>query len=115
MLDHFKDYNDIIGDHPQNLRTTMLAFNAFALTHEQKYKDWVLEYVDAWVERAEANDDIMPSNIGLDGKIGGATGGKWYGGAYGWGFSVIVPQTGEIAHRAADRIGLGRLAERASA
>ena len=36
----------------------------------------------------------MPSNIGLDGKIGGATGGKWYGGVYGWGFSV---------DRAADR------------
>ncbi len=99
MLDHFKDYNDIIGDHPQNLRTTILALNAYALTHEKKYKDWALEYTDAWVARAKANNDIMPSNIGLDGKIGGATGGKWYGGAYGWGFSVIVPQTGKIDHR----------------
>jgi hypothetical protein len=99
MLDHFKDYTDIIGDHPQNLRTTILALNAYALTHEPKYKQWALEYADAWVERARANGDIMPSNIGLDGKIGGATGGKWYGGAYGWGFSVVVPQTGRIDHR----------------
>jgi hypothetical protein len=99
MLDHFKDYTDIVGDHPQNLQATTLAFNAFALTGERKYKDWVLEYVDAWAERAAANGNILPSNIGLDGTIGGETGGKWYGGAYGWGFSVIVPQTGETAHR----------------
>jgi hypothetical protein len=99
MLEHFQDYNDIIGDHPQNLRATVLAFNAFALTGEAKYKDWVLEYTDAWVERAKQNGGIMPSNIGLDGKIGGAAGGKWYGGVYGWGFTVRVPQTGEMADR----------------
>lgn len=99
MLDHFKDYTDIVGDHPQNMQATTLAFNAFALTGEKKYKDWILEYVDAWAARAAANNNILPSNIGLDGTIGGETGGKWYGGAYGWGFSVIVPQTGEIAHR----------------
>jgi hypothetical protein len=99
MLDHFKDYTDIVGDHPQNLRTTVLALNAFALTQEPKYMEWVVEYVDAWAERARANGDILPSNIGLDGKIGGETGGKWYGGAYGWGFSPTVPQTGKIDHR----------------
>jgi hypothetical protein len=99
MLDHFKDYTDIVGDHPQNLRTTVLALNAFALAQEPKYKAWVLEYVDAWAERARANGDILPSNIGLDGKIGGETGGKWYGGAYGWGFSPRVPQTGKVDHR----------------
>ena len=43
--------------------------------------------------------DIIPSNIGLDGVIGGECNGKWYGGTYGWGFSVIVPQTGDLAHR----------------
>jgi hypothetical protein len=99
MLDHFKDYNDIVGDHPQNLRTTVLALNAYALTHEKKYKDWALEYADAWVERTKANGGIMPSNVGLDGKIGSAADGKWYGGVYGWGFSVVVPQTGRIDHR----------------
>jgi hypothetical protein len=98
MLDHFKDYGDIVGDHPQNLRTTILALNAYALTHEKKYKDWALEYADAWAERAKANNGVMPSKIGLDGKIGGESG-KWYAGTYGWGFSVVVPQTGKIDHR----------------
>src|SRR5262249_25242298 len=39
------------------------------------------------------------TNVGLDGVIGGSAGGKWYGGVYGWGFSVKVPQTGKIVHR----------------
>lgn len=99
MIAHFTDYNDIVGDHPLNLGATTLAFNAYALTGEQKYRDWLLEYVDAWAERTRANGGLMPTNIGLDGTIGGETGGKWYGGVYGWGFSVIVPQTGELAHR----------------
>lgn len=99
MIAHFKDYNDILGDHPQNLCATTLAANAYMLTGESKYKDWLLEYVDAWVERTAANGGIMPSNIGLDGEIGSATDGKWYGGVYGWGFSVEVPQTGTLAHR----------------
>jgi hypothetical protein len=99
MLAHFKDYNDIVGDHPQNLRTTTLAFNAYALTGDEKYKRWLLEYVDAWRQRAKQNGGIMPSNIGLDGKIGGATDGKWYGGVYGWAFSPIVPQTGKPQDR----------------
>lgn len=99
MLAHFKDYNDIVGDHPQNLNATTLAANAFLLTGEAKYKRWLLEYVDAWLERTKKNRGIIPSNIGLDGTIGGATNGKWYGGVYGWGFSVEVPQTGALAHR----------------
>ncbi|HAA76245.1 TPA: hypothetical protein DCE37_14110, partial [Candidatus Latescibacteria bacterium] len=89
MLDHFKDYNDVVGDHPLNLGATTLGFNAYALTGESKYRDWMLEYTDAWVERTKANNDLIPSNIGLDGTIGGEADGKWYGGCYGWGFSVI--------------------------
>ena len=69
MVAHFKDYNDIIGDHPQNMGATTLAANAFMLTGEEKYKQWLLEYVDAWIERTEANDGIIPSNIGLDGRL----------------------------------------------
>jgi hypothetical protein len=106
MLAHFKDYNDIIGDHPQNLLTTVLATNAYMLAHEPKYKAWVQEYVDAWLERMKDNAGIIPTNIGLDGKIGSAAGGKWYGGVYGWGFSVIVPQTGKLAHRNNHYLGL---------
>src|SRR5262245_26950821 len=99
MLDHFKDYNDIVGDHPQNLLATCLAANAYMLDHQSKYKAWLLEYVDAWLARMAANGGIIPSNVGLDGKLGSSAGGKWYGGVYGWGFSVVVPQTGKPAHR----------------
>jgi len=58
---HFQGYNDVVGDHPSNLSATTLALNAYMLTHEPKYKKWLLEYVDAWRERAIANDGILPS------------------------------------------------------
>jgi len=106
MVEHFEDYNDIVGDHPQNMGATSLALNAFMLTGKQKYKDWLLEYVDAWAERTRVNGGIIPTNIGLDGKIGSAAGGKWYGGVYGWGFSVTVPQTKAIAHRNTHGLGI---------
>ncbi len=111
MLEHFRDYTDVVGDHPLNLGATTLALTAYAVTGEEQYRDWVLEYVDAWVQRIEANGGIIPSNIGLDGTIGGAYGGKWWAGTYGWGFTVdVVPYTGERAHRGAQfqyRAGYG--------
>ena len=97
-LAHYQEYGDTVGDNPLNLSSTTLALNAYMLEHEAKYKDWLLSYVDAWVERARANNDILPSKIGLDGRIGGPEG-KWYGGTYGWAFSPVVPQTGEREHR----------------
>ena len=99
MLAHFEDYTDIVGDHPLNLAATSLAINAYMLTGEAKYKQWLLEYVDAWVERMAANGGIIPSNIGLDGTVGGECDGKWYGGCYGWAFTVVVPQTGGLSDR----------------
>lgn len=99
MLAHFKDYNDIVGDHPLNLLVTSMVTNAYLITGDDKYKKWVLEYVDAWRQRMIDNNHIIPSNVGLDGTIGGECDGKWYGGAYGWGFTVVVPQTGELANR----------------
>jgi hypothetical protein len=106
MVEHFAEYNDVIGDHPQNMGATSLAYNAFALTGEKKYRNWLLDYVDAWAERTRKNHGIIPTNIGLDGKIGGAAGGKWYGGVYGWGFTVTVPQTGEKANRNTHTLGI---------
>lgn len=99
MLEHFKDYHEIVGDHPQNLKATTLALNAFLLTGEEKYRRWLLEYVDAWRERTIANGHIIPTNIGLDGKPGSSAGGKWWGGVYGWGFTVYDPATKRMAHR----------------
>ena len=99
MLAHFEKYNDIVGDNPMNLEATSLAFNAYALAQDPKYKSWLLEYVDAWVDRTRANHDIIPSNVGLDGVIGSGAGGKWYGGVYGWGFTVRDPASGKMANR----------------
>ena len=99
MVDHFKDYTDVVGDNPMNLAATVLALNAYMLEHEEKYKAWALEYIDAWCDRTAENGGIIPTNIGLDGTIGGECGGRWYGGIYGWGFTVTVPQTGALAHR----------------
>jgi hypothetical protein len=98
MLAHFEGYGDVVGDHPLNLAATQLATNAYMLTHNPKYKAWVLGYADAWAQRARDNGGIIPSKVGLDGKIGGPEG-KWYAGAYGWGFSPIVPMTGKPADR----------------
>src|SRR5690606_30656822 len=75
---------NIRGDHPLNLNVAHLVFQAYLLTQEDKYRDWVLEYVGAWRERIEANGGNIPSNIGLDGRIGGEWDGKWYGGVFGW-------------------------------
>lgn len=80
----FATSNNIRGDHPLNLLTVTLATHAYLLTHEAKYRNWALEYVDAWRERAAANGGNFPSNIGLDGKVGGEWDGKWYGGIFGW-------------------------------
>jgi hypothetical protein len=106
MLAHFKDYTDIVGDHPQNLMATSLALTAYMGGGAAKYKDWILEYVGAWRQRILDNDGIIPTNVGLDGKIGSAAGGKWFGGVYGWGFTVEVPQTKQLVHRNNHYLGL---------
>jgi hypothetical protein len=98
MLDHFRDYTDVVGDNPMNLGATTLGVTAYALTGESKYRDWVLQYVDAWVERTEANGGVLPTSVGLDGQIESGYG--WYGGVYGWNHTVMqIPWRGQIAHR----------------
>ncbi len=77
-------FESAAGDNPLNLAATNLALGAFLVTGEAKYRDWILEYVGAWRERTEANGGIIPGNIGLDGTIGGAYGGKWYKGIFMW-------------------------------
>jgi hypothetical protein len=44
------------------------------------------------------NGGIIPSFVDLDGRIGGP-GGRWWGGAYGWGFSPVNPVTGRREDR----------------
>jgi hypothetical protein len=99
MLAHCADYLDSVGDHPLNLGTTGLALNAYALTGDKKYRDWIAEYVGAWRERTRATGGNIPTNVGLDGKPGGEYGGRWYKGTYGWNFTIYDGEIDQIAHR----------------
>ena len=84
------------GDIPLNLTSTGLMANAYMYTGDEKYKTWILDYVDAWIKRVEDNDGFIPDNIGLSGKVGEYLNGKVWGGYYGWKwphglFSFIEP------------------------
>jgi len=94
-LAHYAEYTDVVGDNPLNLQATTLALNAYALGGGTRYRRWALEYLDAWVMRAGANNGVVPSKVGLDGKAAP----DWWGGVYGWGFSPVVPQTGKREDR----------------
>lgn len=85
-LFHFETYRNVEGDIPLNLAATAMAFYAYAATGEPRYKEWIEEYSDAWVERTYANGGLIPANVGLDGVVGsGSAGGAWWRGVYGWG------------------------------
>lgn len=72
------------GDVPLNLTSTSLITSAYMYSGDEKYKQWVLDYLGAWKERTKANDGIMPDNVGPSGAIGERMNGKWWGGYYGW-------------------------------
>ena len=74
------------GDAPANLAITSMLTNAFLLTGEEKYRAWVVEYTDAWMERSRAHDGLLPDQIGPSGAVGEYVDVKWYGGRYGWTF-----------------------------
>jgi hypothetical protein len=72
------------GDVVSNLAVTGLVANAYLLTGDERYREWVREYVGAWENRAAANDGPIPDNVGRSGEVGEYLDGKWYGGFYGW-------------------------------
>jgi hypothetical protein len=72
------------GDVAGNLIATSLMANAYLMTGAEKYRNWIVDYVDAWRERAAANGGLLPDNVGLSGQVGETMNGKWYGGLYGW-------------------------------
>ena len=74
------------GDAPANLAITSMLTNAFIITGEEKYREWVVEYTDAWLERGKQNGGLLPDQVGPSGKVGEFLDGKWYGGRYGWTF-----------------------------
>lgn len=72
------------GDVPLNLSAASLVTHAFLYTGESRYRDWVLDYLQAWIERRDANGGLVPDNVGPQGRIGELMDGKWWGGYYGW-------------------------------
>ncbi len=72
------------GDLAANLSATGLVTNTYLYTGDEKYKKWVLEYVDAWMDRMRQNNGILLDNVGPTGKVGEHRDGVWYGGLYGW-------------------------------
>ena len=92
------------GDGPINLAITSLMLNAFLTTGEDKYRRWITEYTDAWIERVQENGGILPDNVGLSGKVGEYIDGRWYGGFYGWtvyhGWGGYAQSTGMAAENA---------------
>lgn len=99
MLAHCAEYVDSTGDNPLNLAAATLALNAYALTGETKYRDWITDYVGAWKRRADACGGNIPSNVGLDGTPGGEYKGQWWKGTYGWNFTIFDGEIEKIAHR----------------
>ncbi len=79
-------FNEVVmqGDIPVNLGIVALVTNAFLYTGEERYRQWVVDYVQAWLDRIEKNGGIIPDNIGLNGEIGENREGQWWGGFYGW-------------------------------
>ena len=71
-------------DVPLNLSAASMITNAYLYTGEEKYRKWVLDYLERWVGHRDANGGIMPDNIGPGGGIGELNNGKWWGGYYGW-------------------------------
>jgi hypothetical protein len=92
FLEHYQEYTDVVGDHFLNLVATTLPANAYMATGDAKYRRWIVDYMDAWLARMQQNNGIIPSFVDLDGRIGGPEG-RWWGNAYGWGFSPVNPVT----------------------
>jgi hypothetical protein len=98
FLAHYQEYTDVVGDHFLNLVATTLPMDAYLVANEPKYKKWIVDYMDAWLDRMKRNNGIIPSFVDLDGRIGGSEG-QWWKNAYGWGFSPINPVTGRREDR----------------
>ena len=72
------------GDVPLNLNATSLVANAYLYSGEERYRSWVIDYLDTWRKHTRKNNGIMPDNVGPNGVIGELMDGKWWGGYYGW-------------------------------
>jgi len=90
-----KLFEDVVlnGDIANNLAATGLVTNVYLYTGDDKYKQWVLDYTEAWIDRAKKNGGVIPDNVGPTGKPGEQRKGEWWGALYGWqsrGFKQIA-------------------------
>ena len=92
------------GDVPLNLNATSQFTHAYLYTGDESFEQWVTDYLATWKARADANDGILPDNVGLSGQVGEYLDGKWWGGHYGWrwphGFHTIIEPSLNAAHNA---------------
>ena len=71
-------WTNVKGDDIENLYMTTFAANAFIVGGQEKYKNWMTEYVDAWTKRADENSGIFPCTVGLTGKVGEQWENRWW-------------------------------------
>ena len=71
-------------DTPNTLAAAALVTDAYLYTGDEKYKQWVLDYLEAWIDRTKRNGGSTPGNVDHDGVIGGGREGVFWGGQYGW-------------------------------
>ena len=86
------------GDVPLNLTATSLVTHAYIHTGDERYRRWVLDYLEAWAGRISDNGGLCPDNVGPNDAIGELMDGKWWGGYYGWRWphglmSIVQPLT----------------------
>src|SRR4029077_18404086 len=72
------------GDTAVNLAAAGLVLNAWILTGDPRYRDWIEQYAGAWGDGAARDHGVIPDNVGPDGVVGSLLDGRWYGGHYGW-------------------------------
>ncbi|MCX4869599.1 hypothetical protein OIC43_42920 [Streptomyces sp. NBC_00825] len=85
------------GDVAVNLASTSLIANAWLYTGEDRYRDWLVDYVQAWRDRAAAAGGVIPDNVGPSGEVGELHDGRWYGGSYGWTWPHGLHSVGAVA------------------
>ncbi|WP_136029518.1 hypothetical protein [Microbacterium sp. PF5] len=70
------------GDIAVNLAATSLAANRWLYDGDAAAADWIEQYVDGWLARADGG--LLPDNVGPGGTVGELHDGRWWGGHYGW-------------------------------
>lgn len=89
------------GDTAVNLAATSLATNAWLYDHDERFRTWALDYLDAWRERARDNGGLVPDNVGPSGAVGELHDGGWFGGNYGWAWPHGIYSVGQAVSVAA--------------